>query len=113
MYIQEIAVFEWDDKKNRKNIRKHGVSFELASQIFDDITISWEDTRKDYGEKRFISIGLAENILVLAVAHTDREGNTRIISARKASKKERSMYNDKIQQRAIPKSSKEQKRERH
>ena len=92
-------MFEWDEKKNRANVKKHGVSFELAVQIFDGKCVTWKDTRKNYGENRFISIGIAKDVLVLTVAHTDRNGNTRLISARKASRKERGLYNDKIQQR--------------
>ena len=90
--------FEWDASKEKSNLEKHGVSFAEACLIFDSPYLSVQDKRKDYGEDRFISIGQIndEPIIIIVVVHTDREGNTRIISARKASKKEREMYYEHI-----------------
>lgn len=84
--------FEWDNRKNAANIRKHGFSFERAKTIFNGDELTFEDTRKAYGEDRFISIGIMEKIVVIAVVHTDRQGKTRIISARPANRKERKHY---------------------
>ena len=84
--------FEWDEQKNQVNIRKHGISFELAQQIFESPVFSWQDTREDYGETRFISIGKIADFAVLVVVHTEREGRVRLISARAASRKEREAY---------------------
>lgn len=83
---------EWDDAKNLQNIAKHGVSFELAQRIFDGPVLTWIDDRRDYGEQREVSIGMVDGVLVLTVAHTDRSGVRRLISARPASRRERSRY---------------------
>ncbi|TRD17295.1 BrnT family toxin [Palleronia caenipelagi] len=88
--------FEWDDEKNQRNIEKHGVSFELAIQIFDHPRLDRVDDRRDYGETRTISLGIVENVVVLTVVHTARDGRTRLISARRASRKERALYYAKI-----------------
>lgn len=88
--------FEWDEDKNKANIAKHGISFEDASTIFDNFTLNWIDKREDYGEVREISIGLFDAIAVLVVAHTDRNGICRIISARPANRKERKHYEEAI-----------------
>lgn len=90
-------MFEWDEEKNRSNIEKHGVSFEQASRIFESYTLTVIDERFEYGEVREISIGLIGEVAYLTVAHTDREGNIRIISARPAKKSERKRYDEAIQ----------------
>ncbi|MBN1959700.1 MAG: BrnT family toxin [Deltaproteobacteria bacterium] len=85
--------FEWDNQKNALNQKRHGVSFEVAVLIFNDPNIvTFLDTRIDYGEDRWISIGMAGQT-VLIVVHTLREGYDgeeviRIISARKATTSE-------------------------
>ena len=88
--------FEWDEPKNQANIRKHGVSFETASRIFDRSVLTRRDHRKDYGEARYVSIGELDNGALVVVAHTDRAGSTRLISARPASRKERHAYHEKL-----------------
>jgi uncharacterized protein len=89
--------FEWDSRKNKANIAKHGIDFALAKRIFDGPILSLPDTRQEYGEERTISIGMVDDIAVLVVVHTDRNRKIRIISARAASRRERKMYHDKIQ----------------
>ena len=84
--------FEWDEDKNQTNIGKHGVSLSVASRIFEGPTLSWTDTRRDYGERRDISIGKVGGTVFLAVVHTNRNGNVRLISARPASRAERRLY---------------------
>lgn len=86
--------FEWDERKNARNKAKHGVSFEEAQEIFSRPRVSSEDTRRDYGEKRYISIGeLGDSpAVVLVVLHTPRQTETRLILARKANRKERKAY---------------------
>ena len=86
--------FGWDDKKNADNLEKHGITFEEASLIFSGDVFSKIDDRQDYGEERIISIGTIKTLLVVVIVHTDRDGATRIISARYASRKERRSYND-------------------
>lgn len=87
--------FEWDATKSRANKAKHGVSFELATRVFaDPRAISSPD---DSGrEERWLTVGLAGAVLILAVAHTWRDENNeeviRIISARKATRYESQQY---------------------
>lgn len=81
--------FEWDESKNQENIRKHGISFERAKTIFDGVVLTKIDNRYDYEEVREISYGLMEGVVVVVVVHTERSGKIRLISARKATKKER------------------------
>lgn len=90
--------FEWDEAKNRRNIEKHGVSFEYASRIFEGITLDVLDNRHDYGEERIISIGMLAQVAILTVVHTDRDGRCRIISARPAKRSERRRYDEAIRQ---------------
>lgn len=89
--------FEWDEDKNQANIRKHGVSFARAQKIFSSPVFSWLDDRIDYGEDRYITLGVVDGIAVLVVVHTDENDITRIISARPASKQERKRYYDQLQ----------------
>jgi uncharacterized DUF497 family protein len=88
--------FEWDDNKNRTNQQKHGVSFERAARVFCDRGHILEPNRWAGAEERLNAIGMADGIL-LYVVYTERttdddEETIRIISARKASLKERSRY---------------------
>jgi uncharacterized DUF497 family protein len=82
--------FEWDEDKNLANQRKHGISFEEASAIFDGPVLSHED--EHHSETRERSYGLLGANVVVCVIHTDRNGSTRIISARKATKNERKLF---------------------
>ena len=91
---------EWDERKNRSNIKKHGFSFSFASRIFDEFTISRLDDRRDYGEVRKHTIGRVGGLLVIAVIHTDRADKIRIISARRADKDERKSYEKALHKRA-------------
>ncbi|MCB9991908.1 MAG: BrnT family toxin [Rhodospirillales bacterium] len=88
--------FEWDKNKEKQNIAKHGIEFSMAKRIFDGPVLTRIDNRKNYGETRYVSIGLIDNIAVLAVTHTDRNGKTRLISARPASRRERMAYYEQI-----------------
>ncbi|MBW4475600.1 MAG: BrnT family toxin [Tolypothrix brevis GSE-NOS-MK-07-07A] len=84
--------FEWDDQKALVNYAKHGVSFEEASEVFNDLFgIEKQDDREAYGEERFIRIGIAGNKLLMVV-YTERGEKTRIISAREVTKNERNDY---------------------
>ena len=85
--------FEWDDAKAEANWRDHGVSFELAKTVFGDpFAVEWVDEREDYGEKRFVIIGMAEGNVLLFVAYTEREQRLRLISARRVTKYEQEDY---------------------
>jgi uncharacterized protein len=84
--------FEWDEAKADENYAKHGVGFETARQVFrDPFAIERLDDREDYGEDRFILTGMAEGV-VLIVVHTERDGRSRLISARRATKHEQDDY---------------------
>lgn len=93
------GTFEWDDAKNAANIAKHGVGFELAASIFRRPVLTRTDQRTDYGEKRQVSLGLVDDVLILVVVHTDRQSSRRLISARRASKAERRRYDDALRPR--------------
>ena len=85
--------FEWDDNKNNKNRIKHKIDFTDAIQVFfDENRITKLDNRQDYGENRYQIIGQS-NERILFVVYTEKHGNTiRVISARKANKKEITAY---------------------
>ena len=90
--------FDWDNDKNQSNIAKHGISFEEAIAIFDDPNIlNYEDTRFNYGETRFVSIGqiilvTQEKTVIIVVIHTQKNQTIRLITARKANERERKRY---------------------
>jgi uncharacterized protein len=101
MYIQ--MRYEWDERKNRENQRKHGVAFELASHVFDDERCLIRFDRVDEaGEQRWHALGAVSeelgSVLILLVAHVyreeDRDGEeiVRIISARRAGKNDVRRY---------------------
>jgi uncharacterized DUF497 family protein len=84
--------FEWDEVKAAENYAKHGVSFEMATEVFKDpFAIERLDDREDYGEDRYVLIGMAEGAL-LTVVYTERHGVIRIISARRATRQEQDDY---------------------
>ena len=86
---------EWDPVKAETNLKKHQVSFEEASTVFDDpLFITFLDVDHSVDEERYITIGLSKANRVLLIAHTERQGITRIISARKATKNERRFYEE-------------------
>ena len=86
--------FEWDPKKAESNRQKHGVEFLDAVTVFDDDrAITLVDEHPD--EERFVSFGLDAYGRVLAVAYEIRDDSIRIISARKATSRERAQYEDK------------------
>jgi len=85
--------FEWQKDKAESNWRRHGVSFELATTVFrDPFAIERLDDREDYGEPRFVMLGMAEGQVLLFVAYTEREDRIRLISARRATLREEENY---------------------
>lgn len=84
--------FEWDENKDKSNQAKHGISFDEAAEIFQYPMYKLVDNRFDYGEIRYIGIGSNQQMIVLTVVFTERESRIRIISARRASRKERKLY---------------------
>ena len=97
--------FEWDSGKAHSNRRKHGISFDIAKHISDDPDALMNQDRIEGGEVRWQTIGTVDGILLLLVAHTieAEEGNSeetiRIISARRADRKERERYEKERQKK--------------
>ena len=90
-------IFEWNQEKNKINQDKHGISFEEAKEVFEDpLQIAKLDYRYNYFEERWITIGATTKQKILVVANLfftdDGEEIIRIVSARKANKKERDYY---------------------
>lgn len=83
--------FEWDPAKRKENLLKHGVDFVDLPPLFDGLTATVLDDRFDYGEDRYITVGVVNGI-VLTVAHTETDDLIRIISARKATSDEEEGY---------------------
>lgn len=87
--------FSWDDKKNEANIKKHTISFEEAQTVFfDENAIEFFDPDHSKSEERFLMLGMSYRMRVLVICHCFRKADTeiRIISARKATKKEKAEY---------------------
>ena len=84
-------MFAWDERKRLANLRKHGIDFRDAQKIFRGFTLTAEDDRESYGERRFLTLGLLED-QVVSVAHTEQGEDIRIISIRKATKHEARFY---------------------
>lgn len=93
----------WDARKSDRNLRARGFDFEFATQVFDGPTLERHDTRRDYGERRVIAIGMADGI-TLTLVYTDRaeagERVRRIISARVSSRSERQAYDQALRRRS-------------
>lgn len=89
-------MYEWDQEKSDKNLSERGLSFADAEDVFSGPCVTFEDTRFDYGEPRFITFGLLEGRLVV-IAHTPRGENTRIISMRKANEREKKTYQERLE----------------
>lgn len=93
-YVMQDDAFEWDDGKAALNWRNHGVSFDMAREVFKDIFgIEWTDDRHSDAEERFVTVGMVEGRLLFAV-YTLRRDRIRIISAREAEPRERRRYHN-------------------
>jgi uncharacterized DUF497 family protein len=89
------TLFEWDEKKNRANINKHGISFDEAMTVFDDDNALFKpDIGHSHDEERFIILGVSKKLKMLVVCHCYRENDAmiRIISARRATATESVQY---------------------
>jgi len=92
-----MLIFEWDFKKAKTNTEIHGVSFEEASTAFrDPLSLTKDDPLHSRDEERLVLIGMSYNNHLLVIVHTERGDNIRIISARKATKKERKYYETNV-----------------
>jgi uncharacterized protein len=87
--------FEWDSKKADANLRKHGVSFgEATTALRDNLAVTGHDPDHSMNENRYVTFGVSTQDRPLVVAHTERRGIIRIISARPATKSERKIYEE-------------------
>jgi hypothetical protein len=85
--------FEWDPRKAKLNLTKHGVAFDEATTVFyDPLSATFDDPDCSVGERRFITVGYSSQGRLLVVSHTDRGEATRIISARRATASERKRH---------------------
>ena len=88
-----VLIFEWDINKAKTNVLKHNVSFEEAATVLgDEHSLTIDDIAHSTHEKRKVTLGRSANNHLIVVVHTERGAHTRIISARKASRKERKQY---------------------
>jgi uncharacterized DUF497 family protein len=93
-----MLLLEWDDEKARRNLQKHGVSFEEAATVFGDrlsVTIGDPD-HSHPSDERFITMGLSHRGRILVIAHRDDADTVRIISARLATNRERNQYETEL-----------------
>jgi uncharacterized DUF497 family protein len=91
--------FEWDEAKRLANIKRHGFDFLAVEKVFLSAAFTFLDDRFEYGEKRFLTLGMLDG-RVVAVAHTETDEIARIISFRKASKNEENVYYQEISDRS-------------
>ena len=97
--IMEALRFEWDERKNEINRRKHGISFQEASTVFEDVeALVIDDPEHSEEEERFIILGysLKANLLVVCHCYRSSESVIRIISARKATTRESEQYHEAL-----------------
>jgi len=93
VHTLSVVRVEWDDRKNEQNLRKHGLDFADAQEIFDCPMLVRLDIREDYGEDRWVGIGVTQGRVVVLVFTERDDGQTiRIISLRKAQRHEREGY---------------------
>ena len=85
-------ILEWDEAKNRANIRKHGLDFADAEEMFRGVLLVRPDTREDYGEERWIGIGMIQGWCAFMAFAQPSYDTIRVISLRKANREERQEY---------------------
>ena len=85
--------FEWDPEKAAANVRRRRVSFNEAATVLEDpLSTTFPDEAHSEGEMRFVTVGVSQRGRLLVVAHTERNDTIRIISARRATRRERAFY---------------------
>lgn len=87
--------FSWSEAKRKSNLLDHGLDFVDAPRVFDGVTYTFEDDRLDYGEERLVTLGLLDGIVV-SVVHTESPRTIRVISFRKATRREQAIFFDSI-----------------
>ena len=88
--------FTWSERKRAINLKDHGLDFVDAPRVFEGATYTFADARFDYGERRFETLGLLAGVPV-SIVHTESEDEIRVISFRKATKREATIYFEQIQ----------------
>ncbi len=88
--------FAWSETKRAANLKAHGLDFVDSPRVFEAATYTFEDDRFSYGEQRFITLGLLAGIPV-SIVHTETDHEIRIISLRKATAREASIFFNEIQ----------------
>lgn len=91
-------MFVWDESKRRLNLRKHGIDFADAAEVLRGFTVTAEDDREEYGEQRFLTLGLLAD-QVISIAHTERGASIRLISMRKDTRHEARFYFSQVPDR--------------
>jgi hypothetical protein len=90
----------WSERKRRDNLRRHGLDFIDAAQVFVGATFSYEDDRFAYGERRFVTLGFLEDVVV-SIAHTEiveeQRHRIRVISFRKATRREQAIFLESLE----------------
>jgi len=87
--------FEWDLEKAAANLRKHGVAFAEAATVFGDpLSTTFPDPDHSLAEQRYVTVGMSADRRLLVVAHTEHGDSIRIISARRATRRERRWYEE-------------------
>ena len=90
-------IYEWDAEKAKRNLHKHGVTFEDAAAVFlDPLALTFPDPDHSSGEDREITIGRSSRQQIVFVSHCQRGNRLRIISARKTTRRERKQYEEGI-----------------
>ena len=88
-------IFEWDSKKAETNARKHGVTFDEACTAFGDpLAVLMPDPDHSFGEERYVVLGMSDQQRLLVVSFAERPPRTRLISARRATRRERGLYEE-------------------
>lgn len=88
--------FSWSERKRAMNLKDHGLDFVDAPRVFEGLTLSFEDERFGYEERRFVTLGLLAGVPV-SVAHTETDYEIRVISFRKATPREAQRYFREVQ----------------
>jgi len=88
--------FSWDEAKRDRNLSDHGLDFADAREVFAGPTFTFEDDRFDYGEPRFVTLGILRGIIV-SMVHTETPRTIRVISFRKATKNEQTIFFRQVQ----------------
>ena len=87
--------FTWQEAKRKSNLKTHGLDFLDAPKVFEGLTFTFEDNRFEYGEQRFVTLGLLNGIPV-SIVHTETADHIHVISFRKATKNEQTIFFENI-----------------